>query len=113
SSRRSPPDCRRSGPGVAMMETRYRHIEVKPLAGAVGAEVTGVDASRPLEAQVVAEVRRAFLDHLVIFLPDQHLSAQQLLAFAERFGEPMEYPQLRGLPECPMVTPVVKLEHER
>jgi taurine dioxygenase len=96
-----------------MMETRYRHIEVKPLAGAVGAEVTGVDASRPLEAQVVAEVRRAFLDHLVIFLPDQHLSPQQLLAFAERFGEPMEYPQLRGLPECPMVTPVVKLEHER
>jgi taurine dioxygenase len=91
----------------------YRHIEVKPLAGAIGAEVHGVDASRPLEAEVVAEVRRALLAHLVIFLPGQRLSPQQLLAFAERFGTPMEYPQLRGLPECPMVTPVVKLEHER
>jgi taurine dioxygenase len=36
-----------------------------------------------------------------------------LLAFAQRFGRPMEYPQLKGLAECPLVTPVIKLEHER
>jgi taurine dioxygenase len=91
----------------------YRHIEVQPIAGAIGAEVLGVDASQPLAADVIGEIRRAFLAHLVIFLPGQKLSPQQLLAFASRFGEPMEYPQLRGLPECPLVTPVVKLEHER
>jgi taurine dioxygenase len=92
----------------------YRHIEVQPIAGAIGAEVLGVDASQPLlAAEVIGEIRRAFLAHLVIFLPGQKLSPQQLLAFACRFGEPMEYPQLRGLPECPLVTPVVKLEHER
>ena len=96
------------------MESRpYRHIEVQPIAGTIGAEVLGVDASRPLAAEVIGEIRRAFLEHLVIFLPGQKLSPQQLLAFASRFGEPMEYPQLRGLPECPLVTPVVKLEHER
>jgi taurine dioxygenase len=62
---------------------------------------------------VVAEIRSAFLEYLVIFFRDQALTPQAQLAFAARFGEPMEYPQLKGLPECPLVTPVVKLEHER
>jgi taurine dioxygenase len=91
----------------------YRHIEVKPIAGAIGAEVLGVDASRALDAAVIDEIRQAFLRHLVIFVPAQALSPQALLAFASRFGTPMEYPQLRGLPECPLVTPVIKREHER
>ena len=55
----------------------------------------------------------AFLDHLVIFFRDQKLGPHEQLAFARRFGEPMEYPQLRGLPECPLITPVLKLAHER
>jgi taurine dioxygenase len=91
----------------------YRHIEVRPLAGALGAEVVGVDMARALDDEVVGEVRQAFLDHLVIFLRDQKVTPQQQVAFARRFGEPMEYPQLRGLPEAPLITPVVKLEHER
>ncbi len=95
------------------MTERYRHIEVRPIAGALGAVVSGVDVARTLDAAVVAEIRRAFLDHLVIFLPDQQLTPHTLLAFAGAFGEPMAYPQLQGLPDCPLVTPVVKLEHER
>ena len=91
----------------------YRHIEVQPLAGALGAEIVGVDMARELDEEVVGEVRQAFLDHLVIFLRDQKVTPQQQVAFAKRFGEPMEYPQLRGLPEAPLITPVVKLEHER
>ena len=47
------------------------------------------------------------------FSADQALAPQRQLAFARRFGEPMEYPQLKGLPECPLITPVIKLEHER
>ncbi len=91
----------------------YRHIEVKPIAGALGAEIAGVDMARELDDEVVAEVRHAFLDHLVIFLRNQRVTPQQQLAFARRFGEPVEYPQLKGLPEAPMITPVIKLEHER
>src|SRR4026208_368816 len=91
----------------------YKHIEVRPIAGALGAVVSGVDVSRPLEAEVVAEIRRAWLEHLVIFLHEQQLTPDELVEFARRFGEPMEYPQLKGLPESPLVTPVVKLEHER
>jgi taurine dioxygenase len=91
----------------------YRHIEVRPLAGALGAEVVGVDMACDLEEDVVKEVRQAFLDHLVIFLRDQKVTPQQQVAFARGFGEPMEYPNLPGLPEAPLITPVVKLEHER
>lgn len=91
----------------------YRHISVHPIAGALGAEIHGVDISRPLDSEVVAEIRQAFLDHLVIFFRDQKLAPQAQLAFAERFGQPMEYPQLKGLPECPLIIAVIKLEHER
>ncbi len=91
----------------------YKHIEVRPIAGALGAEIHGIDMARDLDGEVVSEVRQAFLDHLVIFLRDQNVTPQRQLAFARKFGEPMEYPQLKGLPECPLVTPVVKLEHER
>src|SRR5438067_1157773 len=91
----------------------YRHIEVRPIAGALGAEIHGVDMARDLGPEVVGEVRQALLDHLVIFLREQNVTPQQQLAFARKFGEPIEYPQLKGLPESPMITPVVKLEHER
>ncbi|HEX9686794.1 MAG TPA: TauD/TfdA family dioxygenase [Burkholderiales bacterium] len=95
------------------MTRSYRHIQVRPIAGALGAEVEGVDAARPLAESIIAEIRHAFLDHLVIFLRNQKLTPQAQLAFARGFGQPMEYPQLKGLPECPLITPVVKLEHER
>jgi taurine dioxygenase len=62
---------------------------------------------------VISEIRQAFVDHLVIFFRDQKLTPHEQLAFARRFGEPMEYPQLKGLPECPLITAVLKLEHER
>ena len=91
----------------------YRHIEVQPVAGALGAEIRGVNLSASLPDDVIGEIRRAFLDHLAIFFRDQKLTPQEQLAFASRFGEPMEYPQLKGLPEAPMITPVVKLEHEQ
>src|SRR5262249_29029500 len=96
-----------------MTMRNYRHIEVRPIAGALGAEIHGVDMARDIGPEVVGEVRQALLDHLVIFLREQTVTPQQQVAFAKKFGEPIEYPQLKGLPEAPMITPVVKLEHER
>ena len=78
----------------------------------IPAEWWGVFHSHELDA-LVAEMRQALLDHLVIFLRDQTVTPLQQLAFARKFGEPIEYPQLKGLPESPFITPVVKLEHER
>lgn len=93
--------------------SQYRHIEVRRISGALGAEIRGVDIAGPLEAAAIAEIRRAFLDHLVIVFRNQKLAPETLLAFARRFGEPVEYPQLKGLPDCPLITPVIKLAHER
>ncbi|MDE0042275.1 MAG: TauD/TfdA family dioxygenase [Candidatus Poribacteria bacterium] len=91
----------------------YQHIAVEPISGALGAEITGPNLAQSLQSEVTEEIRDAFLNHLVIFFPNQELSPQEQLAFAQQFGSPMEYPQLKGLPECPLVTAVTKLEYER
>jgi len=88
------------------------HIEIRPLSAALGAEIFGIDISKPLTHTMVAQIRQAFLEHLVIFFRDQQLTPRDLLAFARFFGEPMLYPQLKGLPEYPLVTAVIKREHE-
>jgi taurine dioxygenase len=87
-------------------------LVVQPVAGALGAEISGVDLAKPLDADVGAAIRRAWLDHLVIFFRDQELTPVQFLAFARHFGEPIEYPFVRGLEEAPQVIPVLKREHE-
>ncbi|MBX3503727.1 MAG: TauD/TfdA family dioxygenase [Alphaproteobacteria bacterium] len=96
-----------------MARRNFRHFEVRRVAGALGAELHGVDLARDLGDDVIAEIRQAWLDHLVVFFRDQKITPAQQLAFARRLGEPIEYPQLRGLDDFPMITPVVKLENER
>ena len=88
-------------------------IEVRKIAGALGAEIYGVDLSRPLSTTVAASIRAAWLEHLVIFFHDQTLTPEQFLQFARTLGEPMQYPLLKGLPDFPEITEVKKLEHER
>jgi taurine dioxygenase len=94
------------------LSTLSNSLKIRPLAGAIGAEIFGVDL-RELDDSTVAAIRRAWLDHLVIFFRGQELTPAQLLAFARRIGEPVEYPFLKGLDGFPEITPVVKLEHER
>jgi taurine dioxygenase len=88
-------------------------IDVRPIAGALGAEVVGVDLGHELGDDTVAALRRAWLDHLVIFFRDQTLPPADLIRVAKYFGEPVEYPFVAGLPGFPQITPVVKLEHEK
>src|SRR3546814_5879120 len=49
----------------------FNRIEVHPIAGALGAEIGGVDLSQPLDDDTIAEIRQALLNHLVIFFRDQ------------------------------------------
>jgi taurine dioxygenase len=89
-----------------------RALQVHPIAGALGAEISGVDLSQDLDDATVAAIRRIWLEHLVVFFRDQDLPPARFLTFARRFGEPIEYPFVKGLAEHPEIIPVLKLETE-
>jgi taurine dioxygenase len=61
-------------------------LTVRPLSHALGAAVTGVDLREPLDAATLAEIRRIWLDKLVIVFPDQDLTPEQQIAFGRSFG---------------------------
>lgn len=88
-------------------------ITIQKISGALGAEIGNVDLSQNLSDEVIAEVRQALLDNLVIFFRDQNITPAQQIAFARRFSEPEEYPMLKGIGEFPEIVEVVKLPHER
>ncbi len=88
-------------------------ITVNPIAGALGAEIEGVDIGKGVDADTIAEIRQALLDHLVVFFRDQDMSMDAYLAFAKAFGTTAEYPLLPGIEGYPMITEIVKREHER
>ena len=88
-------------------------LEIKPIAGALGAEIHGVDLSRELDADAMAEIRRIWLKYNVVFFRGQELTSAQYMAFARRLGKPVEYPFVKGLEGFPELTAVMKLEHEK
>ncbi|MGH7331845.1 MAG: TauD/TfdA dioxygenase family protein [Candidatus Rokuibacteriota bacterium] len=91
----------------------YGTIQVRRIAGALGAEIKDADLAKPLGHEQTAEIRRAWLDHLVIFFRDQPLTPAQFLAFARSLGTPIEYPFVKGIDGFPELIEVKKLEHER
>jgi taurine dioxygenase len=88
-------------------------LEIRRIAGALGAEVQGVDLARPLSPEQTAELRRAWLEHLVLFFRGQALTPEQFMAFARAWGDPIEYPFVQGIEGFPQIIEVKKLEHEK
>lgn len=72
-------------------------LDVRPLAGACGAEVHGVDLAGPLSDATIAAIRTALLDHCVIFFRDQELDVAQHKALTRRFGEIFIHPNYKGV----------------
>ena len=88
----------------------YQTIEVRPLSGALGAEIEGVDLSKDLDNQTFDEVHRALLENLVIFFRNQELKPDQQIAFARRFGDIHFHPYMRGLDDHPEILELIKEE---
>ncbi|MCH2393950.1 TauD/TfdA dioxygenase family protein [Oceanibaculum sp.] len=88
-------------------------LDVRKIAGACGAEILGIDLSVAPDAETVAALRQAFLDHQVVFFRDQDLTPVQFLQMAKLFGQPIEYPFVTGLDGFPEIIQVAKLEHEK
>ena len=87
----------------------YRRIKVKPIAGALGAEIGGVDLGR-LDDETFREIEAAWLEHLVVFFRDQAITPEQQLAFAKRFGEIHHHPFMKGMDEYPDILEIIKEE---
>ena len=72
-------------------------IAVRPLSPALGAEIVGVDLSRPLDAATVAAIREAWKEHLVLLFRDQTLDEDDQVRFARHFGQLQERPRPKDL----------------
>ncbi len=86
-------------------------LDVKKLGEALGAEIRGLDLSRPLEEQTFKQIREAWLAHLVLRFRGQKLSDPQVLAFSKSFGEldppgpnPLGRPFLADHPEMNVIS---------
>jgi taurine dioxygenase len=88
-------------------------IQITPISGALGADITGVDLSAPLNSTDQAQIEAAFHEHLVLCFRDQHLSPESLLALTQRMGDVGETPYLPGLADYPDVVPIIKEATEK
>ena len=85
-------------------------LELAPLTPTIGAEVSGVDLAKPLDAGTVAAMRSALLEWKVLFFRDQNITTDQHLAFARNFGDLEIHPFAPHKPDYPEV---LAITHDR
>ncbi|MEK9662474.1 MAG: TauD/TfdA family dioxygenase [Alphaproteobacteria bacterium] len=85
----------------------YAHIEVLPLAAAMGAEIRGADLAR-IDDATFAEIADALYRHKMIFFRDQRIGHADQEAFTLRFGPFGKDAYTKGLPDHPNIQPVIK-----
>ena len=66
-----------------------QHFEVRRFDAPVGAEIVGLDISKPINDADFARIHRAHLDHHVVVFRDQQVTPADHIAFSRRFG-PLE-----------------------
>jgi taurine dioxygenase len=88
-------------------------LQISPVTGALGAEISGVDLSKDLDAATFDAIHQALLDHCVIFFRGQDLSVARQKAFAERFGSLFHHPYFAAAGNDPAVIDVVRQPGDR
>src|SRR3954470_12205118 len=83
-------------------------LKIRRVAGALGAEGSGVDLAQDLPDGTIAAIRRALVDHQVIFFRDQTLTPAQQTAFGARFGPLNIHPYVAGMDGHPEVMEIIK-----
>ena len=83
-------------------------IEIKPLTGAIGAELLGPDLSKKLSPELIQEIRNNLLKYGVIFFRDQDLTPEQHLNFSKMFGSLVINPVYGSVDGYPEIMPVIK-----
>jgi alpha-ketoglutarate-dependent taurine dioxygenase len=67
-------------------------LTIRPLQPTIGAEISGVDLSRPLSTEERDQIKAAILQYKVVFFRDQNLDQDQHAAFARQFGPLYTHP---------------------
>ena len=93
--------------------TDFKLINVNPISGSIGAEISNVDLSSKLDNKILKEIYRAFLLFNVIFFRDQKFEPLSQKEFAKRIGNPIIYPFVKGLDKFPEITPILKKETDK
>jgi taurine dioxygenase len=81
-------------------------LKIRKLSYPLGAEVSGVDITKPLTDEAFREIHRAFLDHCLVLFRGQPLTREQYIAFTARFGE-LDKNQGGKLPDCPEISTLI------
>ena len=87
---------------------RSTSLSVEPVAGALGATITGIDLARVTDPDQLADLRRALADHLVVFLPGQELGLDDLERVTDLLGGRDVTPFVDPLEDRPYVIRVIK-----
>src|SRR5579875_1997207 len=86
----------------------FSHLQVRPIAGSLGAEIRGLDIAGPLDPPLRAEIHRAFLRYHVLAIRDQTVDLDAYRRFARLFGPFSGNPIHVALPDSPEFVRVVK-----
>ena len=96
-----------------MVAVTREKLSVAPAGGSAGAIVTGLDLSRPDGADEIAGLRRALLDHLVVALPEQAMSLDDLERLTDALGGRDVTPFVKPMPDRPYVIRILKEPDEK
>ena len=87
----------------------YKNFEVRPLAGALGAEILDINLNK-INDEIFDEIYKAFIDYQVIGIPNQKLTSDEYLEFGRRWGKIHHYPYMKGLESHPEILEILKTE---
>ncbi|MDQ2803336.1 MAG: TauD/TfdA family dioxygenase [Pseudomonadota bacterium] len=91
-----------------------QEMTLKPVSGALGATIGGVDLARDLNNnQLVSGVHKALLEHCVIFFHDQRISPEQHIAFGRQFGTLNVHGYVKAMEGYPEIIVVAKAENDK
>lgn len=91
----------------------FKSFSVAPLTPWIGAEISGIDITRPLEPAMVGDIRSALLEHQVIFFRDQDFDPASLKRFGQYFGRLHIHSGMKGMDEHPEVRALSADENSR
>ena len=90
----------------------YQTMEVRPIGGALGAEIYGVDLKDRDDSPMWLELHQAYLEYKVIAVRGQQLTPEELMRVGSKFGEPAFYPFAKGMDGYPHITRILKEESQ-